>query len=162
MSDFIPKPIDADALEQRLRRWLIPAAVVTGPAMGLSPDGEALLQVDPTVVPVWDKDAALNMLKGRQDRLRVLLGTFLESMPARLTRLDHAVRDSDHALVESVAHSIKGSAGQLKAYQLQALAARLELAARAGDWTQMRQHYPLLQEANTRLQQYLQVYLGAN
>jgi signal transduction histidine kinase/DNA-binding response OmpR family regulator len=68
---------------------------------------------------------------------RVLLGEivvlFRESCPKQLADLRQAVARRDPAAVERVAHTIKGSVGNLAATAAFAVARRLELMGRAGD-----------------------------
>jgi HPt (histidine-containing phosphotransfer) domain-containing protein len=77
------------------------------------------------------------MLKGREDRLQILVQLFADNIPERIGGLDHALSRQDAEQVVRQAHAIKGSAGQLKAVAVEQLAGALEAAAKTGDWQQI-------------------------
>lgn len=58
----------------------------------------------------------------------MLVGSFLEETEPLLTKLHTAIKDKDYALVRSIAHSIKGSAGNLRFTELYEMAKELEYA----------------------------------
>ncbi len=58
--------------------------------------------------------------------LRELTGIFLEDTPKRLAELDTSLASGDHGAFTRAAHSIKGSASNLGATQLRAVAEKLE------------------------------------
>lgn len=62
--------------------------------------------------------------------LRVLTGIFLEDAPKRLAELDANLLSGDVAAFTRAAHSIKGSASNLGAMQLRAVAEKLEQHSR--------------------------------
>ncbi|MBA55583.1 MAG: hypothetical protein CMK89_14105 [Pseudomonadales bacterium] len=149
MLDYLTKPIEESRLRELLARYLNPtcsAAEVSG-------------EVIPRAETEWDQAAALKMVRGRQDRLSDLLRIFFDSMPERHQRLDNALICQDLEEVRKVAHSIKGSAGQLHAHSLQDQAQALELAAREGDWQRVEGVLPPFYEAETRFLQQIKNYI---
>ncbi|RLU00578.1 MAG: hybrid sensor histidine kinase/response regulator, partial [Ketobacter sp.] len=149
MLDYLTKPIEESRLRELLARYLNPtcsAAEVSG-------------EVIPRAETEWDQAAALKMVRGRQDRLSDLLRIFFDSMPERHQRLDNALICQDLEEVRKVAHSIKGSAGQLHAHSLQDQAGALELAAREGDWQRVEGVLPPFYEAETRFLQQIKNYI---
>lgn len=70
---------------------------------------------------------------GEPDLLRELLALFLRDTPERLDALRRALARDDFDTTGRAAHSVKGSAANLGAGALQALAARAEAAAQARD-----------------------------
>ena len=149
MSDFLTKPIDETRLRELLSRYLKVDKINEAAAME-----EQLADAE------WDQAAALKMVRGRQDRLSDLLRIFFESMPERHQRLDKALICQDLEEVQKVAHSIKGSAGQLHARSLQDQAQALELAAREGDWQRVEGVLPPFYDAETRFLQEIKNYIG--
>jgi two-component system, sensor histidine kinase and response regulator len=81
--------------------------------------------------PVLDFAGATAALGGRTDLLRELLGIFLQDVPERLRAARDACRNGDIETLRQMAHSIKGSAGTVRAWRLYDTARELESAARA-------------------------------
>jgi len=90
---------------------------------------DSSLPVDPEVLAML---ADLQM-PGEPDLLREVVVLFLRDTPERLEALTTAVAASDFATAARAAHSIKGSAANLGAMGLHAVAASAEQDARSGD-----------------------------
>jgi len=69
--------------------------------------------------------------------LREMVGLFLEDTPLRIAELETGLKSADGATFTRAAHSIKGSAGNLGARQLAAVAARVEDDARTKPLAQL-------------------------
>ena len=128
MDDYLTKPIDEDALQVTLRRWLLDEDVDNHPAV-LPVAGEDFIPVT-EASNIWNKTEALTVVKQKPERLAKLLQHFCEQMPDRKARLEQAFKDNDMEAIAFVAHSLKGSAGQLRAEALHLTATDLEQAAR--------------------------------
>jgi len=59
--------------------------------------------------PVFDRDAALEVVDGRLDILVELAETFLKHYPTLLSPLDDAVKQANRAAVVNAAHDLRGS-----------------------------------------------------
>lgn len=83
--------------------------------------------------PVIDP-GALGMLErvGKRALVERMVGMFLINGPSRLDTASAAVGHGDRDGVERAAHSLRSSAGQIGALQLQECCARLEAGARGG------------------------------
>lgn len=84
-------------------------------------------------VPVIDPIAieTLRSLNPEDDSfLREVVGIFIEDTPQRLAELRTAFAEADHVRFTRAAHSIKGSASNLGASRLRALAEQIELGSR--------------------------------
>ena len=129
MNDYLSKPISTDSLVDKLRIWLL----------GHAPQDATALQRGsgvPEIVSgttVWNESEALAMVKQRQERLRILLESFCSHVPGHLDCLGTAIAEHNIAKVRYLAHTIKGSAGQIKAGQLEQVTAAMELAAKEND-----------------------------
>jgi PAS domain S-box-containing protein len=128
MNDYLSKPVDAGQLQQKLQRWLLGETAVDA-----APDAATETALAETALAEWDEAAALAMLKGRRDRLLILLRLLCDSLPERLGKLQSALASGDLAQIQAIAHAIKGSVGQLRAQALYTLADALENAARDQD-----------------------------
>jgi len=63
----------------------------------------------------------------------ILVGSFLEESTAILTRLEDAIATKDYSAIYQNAHSIKGSAGNLRFNEIYEMAKSMEHAANEGD-----------------------------
>jgi CheY-like chemotaxis protein len=125
MDDYVAKPVDTDALDAVLRRWVsfLPAAT------------EASVRRRPSIPPI--DLAMLRRLRvglpvGASDVVGEVIGIFRQEAPTRVLALRDAVARGDLAAAGRTAHTLKGSAGHLGAKTLGALCARLEEQVRAG------------------------------
>jgi diguanylate cyclase (GGDEF)-like protein len=119
MDDYLAKPITLAELRQKLERWLA----------RLEPSGRAML---PEVETSDSDGSPIN--DEVFEKLREILGPalqqtvnpFLEDTPGYLDRLEQAVRDGNADIARAMAHSIKGSSGNLGAMALAQLAKEAE------------------------------------
>ena len=81
---------------------------------------------------VIDETALMARYGGRRDFLRRLVATAISSHGGTAMRLREAAVAKDLPGLRALAHTVKGSAGNLQAERLQALAAETEQAARDG------------------------------
>jgi signal transduction histidine kinase/CheY-like chemotaxis protein/HPt (histidine-containing phosphotransfer) domain-containing protein len=109
MNDYLTKPVSPDSLARVLASWL-PAAPV-----------------------VWNRVAMMERMMGDESLAREILEAFVRDAGRFLDPFDAALEACDLAQLERLAHSAKGVAGTICADELQALAARVEQAARDGD-----------------------------
>ncbi|WP_082086917.1 response regulator [Teredinibacter purpureus] len=142
MNDYISKPIDPELLEKKVQQWLEDAAAIsTLSARQADAAAEKIAaptfsrpqtnDVDGNEDDVeWDIYALLSSLKGRDDRVKLLLKSFNGRMDTVIAQFDLSVDNKDTDAIGFIAHSIKGSAGQLMARPLQQVAKELEEAAR--------------------------------
>ena len=126
MDDYLSKPVSAERLLQKLRIWILgeeesptSSAEVVYFDQGYA-DGSS----------IWNETEALAMVKQRQDRLQLLLESFCSHIPDNLSSLEKAIHQHNFAKIRYLAHTIKGSAGQMKAGQLEQISAAMELAAK--------------------------------
>lgn len=63
----------------------------------------------------------------------MLIGSFLEESGAILENLSSAIDSKDYAVIKSLAHSIKGSAGTLRFNEVYEMCKEMEMAASASD-----------------------------
>ncbi|WP_225984573.1 EAL domain-containing protein [Noviherbaspirillum aerium] len=119
MDDYLAKPITLAELRQKLERWLA----------RLEPSGRAML----AEVETSDSDGS-PINDEVFEKLREILGPalqqtvtpFLEDTPGYLDRLEQAVQDGNADIARAMAHSIKGSSGNLGAMALAQLAKEAE------------------------------------
>ena len=66
--------------------------------------------------------------------LAELIDIFIKEQAQHLARLRKAFQDRDTAMLERVAHTMKGSCGNLGAKELSKVCSELQGVARAADW----------------------------
>ena len=124
MDGYISKPIRA---EQFL-------AVVEGRAPkadGPEPEGGSAARPGVAEV-VFDLEEALARARGKRALLRKMADLFLADCPGLLAQIRSALATGDGSTLERAAHRMKGSAANLSAPRVVAVAGRLEEIARDG------------------------------
>jgi two-component system, sensor histidine kinase and response regulator len=123
MDDYVSKPVKAEDLGAVLERW-----VSETPAPEEDNPQEAPLDHDVL--------AGLRGLQGddETDIVAELAGMFLDDARSGLQALEEAVEEGDAPAVERVAHTLKGSSGNMGARRMSDLCAQLEDAGAAGDF----------------------------
>ncbi|HYD62949.1 MAG TPA: EAL domain-containing protein [Noviherbaspirillum sp.] len=119
MDDYLAKPITLVELRHKLERWLA-RAEPTGRA--LLPDVSAH-EVDGSPL---DHDAFDKLREILGPALQQTVAPFLEDTPGYLNQLEQAIQDGDADTARAMAHSIKGSSGNLGAATLAQLAKEAE------------------------------------
>ena len=99
-------------------------------AAGISLEWGPMAVIDPQVM------AELRALQdgGSSTFLAELIDIFLKELGQHLVRLDKALSDQDGVALERVAHTMKGSCGNLGARELSRVCAELQGVAKAADW----------------------------
>lgn len=160
MNDYLSKPIEAAQLETLLRKWLGgPGMQFTAPTMPHIETTTPMPPAPPTR-PVWDCEALLQSIGGRKELAITLLNLFIERSPQQLETLRNAIAEKDAATVELLAHTIKGSASQLRASQLSGFAADIELATKENNWIRINACMPAFEAARKQLSSEFSAYLN--
>jgi two-component system sensor histidine kinase/response regulator len=150
MVDFVSKPIDPELLLHALLRWLppqrrsVPSAATHTPQ---APGGTAAPASTCTAAPSTGRAApslpdlqcidglnvadGLRRALGREALYRDLLRRFVDQQPQSRRTLHDALAAGDHALVQRLAHTLRGVAANIGALHIAHLAGALEHAARA-------------------------------
>ena len=132
MDDYLAKPLDPARLAEVLHRWLgAPAALLPPVGMSGAPpaaESEATLGFDGV-----DATALLQRCGGREELARRLLHKFTAQAAADVRELEAAVGRQDAATTSAAAHRLKGSAANVSAESVRALAGELEVLGRSGD-----------------------------
>jgi len=114
-------------------------------------------QPDPVA---FDVDAALVRLGGDSALLAELVEAFLQHAPAVLNQIHDAAAGEEAKALEVAAHSLKGMAANLDAEAVTGLAARLEIAGRNGDLSEVCQGVSDLDSGMEELRLTLTDYLS--
>ncbi len=137
MSDYISKPVTADALEAVVSRNVTPsedAAETTASVVGTS--GQAAASAA-TESPVVDP-SLLEGISGGDDARAQLIGLFLEQSATGIAQLGDALASGDLSTVGGVAHSLKGSSATVGAVGMSQVCGQLCEAATREDMEELR------------------------
>jgi HPt (histidine-containing phosphotransfer) domain-containing protein len=131
MDDYLDKPVRLPTLQAALLRA----------ARQLPATGETPIPAAPTPPHVPGKPIDLEVLHGlgelgqpgEPDGVAELATLFLETAGDLCRQIRESLAQPNHAAARAAAHSLKGSASNLGAHHLAALAARIEKQARTGN-----------------------------
>ncbi|GAA5314912.1 MAG: hypothetical protein AseanaTS_01160 [Candidatus Pelagadaptatus aseana] len=131
MDDYLSKPIDHIDVEARVEHWLL----------GVNAEQKTNNKIEETdntggksmsEQEIWDQERALARVKGKPERLTILVEMFLKNIPPLMEELTAALSQGDLVVVSEKAHAIKGVAANLSVNHLMTLAAEVELQAKDG------------------------------
>jgi HPt (histidine-containing phosphotransfer) domain-containing protein len=106
-------------------------------------------------LPVIDISEALNRAMGDVDFLQMMLAEFQRTIPDFLSRIDQALQFNDMDSLAKDAHQFKGTAANLGAKIIAAVALKLEQAGKSGNPENGESAFAELQEAVTAFNHHL-------
>jgi two-component system sensor histidine kinase/response regulator len=131
MNGHVAKPIDPPALYAALGRYHdgrhVPPAGAQAPARA-----ESAPAADVPAVDGLDFAQGLRRVAGNRKLYVSLLGQFVDGQSDAAERIRESLERGERALAERLAHTVKGTAGNLAAGPVQAAAGALEKAIRDG------------------------------
>lgn len=146
MNDYVAKPVTPEALAGALAKWLPGPLANADDATRSDPSGEstppspantttAARQLVPglTDKPVFDRAEFMHRMMEDEELARTVAEGFVNDLPAQINELSSHVAARDADGVRAQAHKIKGASGAVGGKALQAVAAAMEQAGRAGD-----------------------------
>ncbi len=136
MSDHIAKPLNVGVMFATLAKWVRPR-VARGEAAKSSiptaaPGTEVPRLLDRLELPGIDQRAGLATSGGDPNLYRRMLLKFHSSQANFVVHFREAYASGDRTAAQRCAHSLRGTAGTIGAFELQAAAARLEQACEHG------------------------------
>ena len=133
MNDYLSKPVDPETLNQTINKWLNPQSQLAADDK-TRPDSMASQVANGNYdALLWDYETLIEQLKGRDDRLRILLKSFTNNSERMIQEFKEALARNDAEKIAFIAHTTKGTAGNLKATTLRQLALDLEEAGKSDD-----------------------------
>jgi len=130
MNDHIPKPLNVDAMFATLARWIRPKASSQPVAPQASQPGTSDL---PASIEGIDMAAGLATCMGRRGLYLRLLVKFREGQASFVEQFRRALAGPDGTAASRIAHSLRGTAGNIGAKAIAQAAAELEQACLAAE-----------------------------
>jgi two-component system sensor histidine kinase/response regulator len=134
MNDHVAKPLDVAGMFATLAKWVKPrvrqpvAVRVTGKEGDIVPLAPTL----PAALDGIDQAAGLATCQGRAELYLRLLRKFLVANQGFAEQFGAALADPDPTAASRLAHSLKGSAGNIGAFGVAQMAAELERSCHSG------------------------------
>ncbi len=156
MDDFLVKPVDYDALEATLRRWITGDRRMRG-------TGTSSAEADASVLDLGRIRMLQDISPDDRSFFDQFVDTFLERLPRDLDSIRAALSDRDPARLSEAAHLLKGSAQNLGAAEVGRTCQLLEDAGLGGDVDSVADLFPTLeQQADTAVTALREVQAGTS
>jgi signal transduction histidine kinase/DNA-binding response OmpR family regulator len=127
MDDYLTKPINAKKLFETLRKWYVPSEKSTCSQDTRAPQTATVEFNGPVDI---DVDGALERCAGSNQVLCKVLEEFVRTTDSTNEQLESLLEGSDFKAMQSIAHSLKGSAANIGADTLASYAQALESVAK--------------------------------
>jgi CheY-like chemotaxis protein/HPt (histidine-containing phosphotransfer) domain-containing protein len=132
MNDYITKPIEVANLAAVLEKWLTPGK--NGGHLPVDKRMEPVVVLPgKTELCVFNRTAFMKRMMNDEHLAQMIIKTFVGDMPGQIAQLKELVRAGEMQQIGRQAHKIRGAAANAGGEALQALAATVEQAAKAGD-----------------------------
>jgi diguanylate cyclase (GGDEF)-like protein len=126
MDDYLAKPITLTELRHKLGRWLARSMPAEHAIEQLQPPALPESRLPAVEAVPLDQDFFNNLREILGPALQHSVALFLEDTPTYLKQLEHAINQGDAESARAMAHSIKGSSGNLGAASLSQCAKEIE------------------------------------
>jgi HPt (histidine-containing phosphotransfer) domain-containing protein len=140
MNGHVTKPIDPDQLFAALQKWIQPSEIrmtTQKPVVSVEPSVKTnVISAEkelPESLPGFDLVDGLKRLQGNKKLYRKLLLSFAADYYEVVNEIREALDAEDFEHAHSLAHNLKGLAGNLSAMDLQAAAVKMEKLVRGVD-----------------------------
>jgi CheY-like chemotaxis protein len=146
---YLTKPIDIDHMLGTLAGLLggREVQVDRSPALPLSDDAKFVAEeTRPTTVA-----APIHSRLADNNRLRGIIASFVERMPAQIAQMREAIELQDHETISNLAHWLKGSGGSVGFDDFTEPAKQLEDAAKSRNWTDIPVHFEQIENLSSRI-----------
>jgi PAS domain S-box-containing protein len=145
MNDLLSKPIDADALNRILVKWLPPETIIRSSGKIAA---EQILSTHHIEMTDWVLiDGAAGLINSANDEVlyRQLLEDFRTGHGTDMQKISAALETGDIKLAQRLAHTLKSSAAQIGAKRLSAAARDVELDLSKGAFVPPPEHLKKLE-----------------
>ncbi len=176
MNDYLSKPLSPDLLRDVLDKWLFSSAEMSEKDSNTQPEIRETHVGKPDVgdfadssadqdvsaqkeILVWDKGDALRRVRGKEDRLKKLVGMYISNNNEKMNEIKIAIDCMDYPMVAEYAHGLKGVSANLSCIHVNKLAAKLEKIAK-NEESGLVEAWGELADATTTLIEVLSVFVS--
>lgn len=142
MDDYLAKPVNLQALESMLKKWIL----------GIE-DKEMIAQpasvTVPSELPLWDENDIMNRLGNKTKIILTVIESFVNDAPAIFQSLQNALENDNVEEAQLHAHSLKGTSGNVGAIKLQSISRKFEEAAKNNQLDEVRNGMETCEETLT-------------
>ena len=157
MNDYLSKPIESQRLKEVLVKWLPVCSEDELARQDSDREKEVSsvqgMSTDKTDLPIFDKDDFLERTMNDLELGRQVLEMFLESGSQLLDSLEEAIKNENSQEVMRIAHSLKGSSGNVGAKRLSEFALLLERMSKEGNLSEIMERFHQLKKEFENFQQ---------
>ncbi|MFH2046966.1 MAG: response regulator [Pseudomonadota bacterium] len=156
MNDYIAKPVDPFEIAEKLKQWL------PGPKKEQDLKDNILehSETKDHIQKVFNRDVLINRLMGDEDLAKTIIKGFLNDMPLQIKAIKEAVIHKQSDRTCSLAHKIKGAAGNIGSPLFQDVAHSMEKAGEAGEMQKLFSLMPQLEDCFTQLKQEMEAEIA--
>ncbi|MCR8923955.1 response regulator [Dasania sp. GY-MA-18] len=129
MNDYLAKPVDVEHLAAVLKKWRGASFRVTAVEEEKGVDTVSDDSSGNQTVEVWDRPSALQRMGGKPERLKMMIGIFIEESESYMQSLASAFEQKSLDELRGSSHAIKGALGNLSANACFELAKAMEMHA---------------------------------
>ncbi len=128
MDDYVSKPVKPEDLANAINRQL------KCDATNLSGQNSMKMEVKKDMnKEIFDLEALMERVFGDKELLNELIGIYIKDTPGYIGSLHQALAKKDLPEMQRLAHTLKGSSGNLGAVRMQKIALEIEKACKEGD-----------------------------
>lgn len=124
MNDHISKPINVKNMFQTMAKWITPSE----PQLSVMKQTEDSVPADIPDIPGIDQNVGLSITQGDKGLYRKLLLKYLNGNKTFVSEFKVAQQNSEQETQVRLAHTLKGTSGNIGAAQIQDIAGQLETA----------------------------------
>ncbi|MBF0449862.1 MAG: response regulator [Candidatus Magnetomorum sp.] len=123
MNDYVAKPFKPEILKQKIEQFL---------GKGQSKESKSSKK-NRTSIPsrYYDKKSLLDRIDGDMGLFQQLIKLFVQEVPRQINQIKQAIKEHDAERITLYAHTIKGSAYNIRAMELKQVAFDIEQAAKS-------------------------------
>ena len=162
MDEYLSKPFDESELIRIIGLFIQPIVRANTSAIIDSEESASSASNDhQAIVDVFDFAGLKKRLKNRMDRVEVMTNSFLSSLDDYVAAIENAFSSKDSELFVLHSHSLKGTAANIGALELSALAAKLEKLGKTNELANSTELMQQLRPTAQRFKQTLQRTMSA-
>ncbi|NEO25954.1 MAG: PAS domain-containing protein, partial [Kamptonema sp. SIO4C4] len=154
MDDYLAKPVNPQALEQILEKWLLTPEV--------QPLTEPETPSSPPDTPTFNQADLLERCGNDRELAVQICQFFLDDIFSERSLMQRSLQAGDALSVQCKAHGIKGAADNVGGQALRKIAFEIEQAAKADDLSSVQSRLPIFEQELIRLTNLLKQWVNAS